>query len=323
MIKVLHIRRNPVGDFDGTDNYCQGLHKYLSEDPECMVMEVPDIRQTKSIFNYAYDNADLCHHIAQADIVHINGYTALGTCQALKIAKRMGKKVVYTAHWHPFSKLRRPMFGRIFFELLLKPYIKRYADVVTTINDEDTAFFRALHSNVVRIPHWNANEAIVDTSVVRKPNMILFVGRINDAVKGFFHVLSLPENKYEIHCVGKGEINTTRQDIIQHVNIPQNELTRLYAEASLVVIPSMYEAFSFVALEAMAAGTPVLMSQYVRIADYLAGKSGYSIFPFGNTDEFCKRVELMIGQKVDVEYIHDTFSPDKIISKYKELYMTI
>lgn len=323
MVKILHIRRIPAGGYDGTDNYCQRLHKYLAADEECQVLTVPDIPQTSSIFNYAYNEDTLRSFIAQADIVHVNGYTALGTRQALRMAKLMGKKVVYTAHWHPFSKLRRPLLGRLFFEVMLKPYIKKYADVVTTINNEDTAFFRAFHHNVVQIPHWNVNDTKPDASIPRKPNMIVFVGRINDPVKGFFHILSLPQGVYDIHCVGKGEMNTDRHDITQHVNIPQADLDRLYAQASLVVIPSKYEAFSFAALEAMAMGAPVVMSQYVRIADYLDGINGYSIFHYGDTAEFCDKVRQTIGKGVDIDSVLSTFDPKRIISIYKQLYMNL
>lgn len=309
--------------YDGTDNYCQRLYKYLSDDKECRVLKVPDIPQVKSVFNYGYDEEVLKKYLAEADVIHVNGYTAWGTRQALKIAKQMGKKVVYTAHWHPFSKLHHPIFGRLFFDIFLKPYIRKYADVITTINNEDTAFFRKFHDNVVKIPHWNVNEVKANPTIVRKPNMIVFVGRINDQVKGFFHVLSLPENVYDIHCVGKGDMNTTRKDITQHVNIPQEELDRLYAEASLVIIPSKYEAFSFASLEALASGTPVLMSEYVRIADYMNNVKGYSIFHYGNLKEFNEKVKSTIGTKVDTDYIEKTFNPEHIISIYKNLYKSL
>lgn len=323
MKKILHIRRIPPTGFDGTDSYCQRLYQYLANDEECQILPVPDIPEEKSVFNYRYDQSVLRSYIEQADIIHINGYTALGTRQALKLAKQMNKKVVYTAHWHPFSKLRRPFLGKMFFYLLLKPYIRRYADVVTTINNEDTAFFKQIHPNVVQIPHWNVCGNKPNPTIKHQPNKIVFVGRINDPVKGFYHILSLPEGIYDIHCVGKGDMQTSRTDITQHVNIPQTELDKLYAEASLVVIPSKYEAFSFAALEALAVGTPVLMSEYVRIADYLDHKEGYAIFHFGNTEEFNQKVKDTIGKKVDVDYISETFSVERIISIYKKIYLSL
>ena len=314
---------NPEGRNDGTVNYCQGLYDMFLDDDSCQVLPVTDIPQEKSVFKYTYSDDVLKEYISQADIIHINGYTAKGTAQAIRMAKKLGKKVVYTAHWHPFDRLSRPLLGKAFFYMMIAPQIRKNVDVITAINSEDEAFFKKLHSNVVRIPHWLISSGTPQQEVERKKNMILFVGRLNDSVKGISHLLALPKGKYEIHCVGQGEAPTNREDFIFHINVPKEELAALYAQASLVVIPSRYEAFSYVALEAMETGTPVLMSERVRIADYLQGISGYNIFQYGNTEEFISKIESTMEMSVDVNSIKETFSRDKIKEQYKQLYLSL
>lgn len=152
--------------------------------------------------------------------------------------------------------------------------------------------------------------------------MILFVGRVDDPVKGFQHLYSIPEGKYEIHCVGKGTIKQ-RGDIIQHINIPNEELIQLYAQASLVVVPSKYEAFSYVTLESLCYGTPVVMSENVRIADHLKGIKGYSIFKYGDNKDFIKKIEETIGENVEITKIMSIFNPEKIRLAYKKLYLSV
>lgn len=323
MIKVIHIRRLRKGTFDGTDNYCQGLHKLLGNDSECRVLPVPDIPQSPSLlYHFSYDEKVIRPYIESADIIHINGYTDQGTIDAIRLAHTLGRKIVYTAHWHPFKCLGHPLLGRMFFELKLKKDIERYVDVITTINNEDTAFFRSFHKNVVQIPHWN-NAPDTDGVLEKDPRMLLFVGRINDQVKGFEHVLMLPEGRYNIHCVGKGELPAVRKDITQHVNISEEELLHLYRKASLVVIPSKYEAFSFVAVEALSQNTPVVMSDRVRIADYLEGVGGYSVFHYGDGAEFVRQVNDMMGASVDVKRIKEIFNPVRIAQIYKKLYISL
>ena len=112
-----------------------------------------------------------------------------------------------------------------------------------------------------------------------------------------------------------------RDDFHQHVNIQDSELAKLYAEASLVVVPSKYEAFSYAALEALTHGTPVVMSERVRIADYLHGIHGVQIFQYGNYDDFLKKIESTIGNSVDKELVCNTFSPENIREKYRSLYL--
>jgi glycosyltransferase involved in cell wall biosynthesis len=323
MMKVQLIRRLRQGTFDGTDNYCQGLHRLLGNDDVCRVLPVPDIPQKPSrLFHFSYEESVLRPYIAQADVVHINGYTDQGTIDAIRLAHRMGRKIVYTAHWHPFCCLGHPFLGKMFFDLKLKREIIRYVDVVTTINNEDTAFFRSFHPHVVQIPHW-CDFSDPSVSVVRDPRMVLFVGRINDQVKGFGQLLALPEGHYAIHCVGKGRLPVVRRDITQHVNIPTDELLHLYRRASLLVIPSKYEAFSFVALEALSQGTPVVMSDRVRIADYLGLSKGYSVYRYGDSEDFVRKVAQTIGQEVDAARIRQFFDSRRIASTYKDLYLSL
>lgn len=323
MPKILFIRRNPEGGNDGTVNYCQGLRDMFRDDADIEVLPIPNMRQVKSLFKYTYEHDTLRQQISQADIVHINGYTALGTVLSLRMAKEMGKKVVYTAHWHPFEYLNRPLAGKLFFRLMLAPQIRRCADIVTAINNEDEAFFNRMHPCVKKIPHWNVSTPPPATPVQRRQNMILFVGRLNDQVKGIDHLLALPRGKYRIHCVGKGSLPTDRTDFIQHQGISDQELSELYRQAALVVIPSRYEAFSFVALEALSKGTPVLMSNRVRIADYLEGISGYDTFRQGDMTDFRSKIDTAMQMTVDVARIADTFSIDKIRTAYKQLYLSL
>lgn len=323
MLKVLHIRRNPTGGNDGTANYCQGLYDMLRDCADVKVLPVEDIPQKSSLFKYTYDDAVLSDYIAKADIVHINGYTAMGTRKAIKLAKHMGKKVVYTAHWHPFEYLNHPWLGKLFFYLFLAPVIKKHVDVVTAINSEDEEFFSKIHNKVVRIPHWNNSTSAHTTPATKNRRMILFVGRLNDPVKGIEHLLAIPENKYEIHCVGGGTLPTNRKDFYQHINLSTEELTQLYQKASLVVIPSKYEAFSFVALESLVNGTPVLMSERVRIKDYLNSVSGYDVFNYGDMNDFATKIDTTINLHVEVEKVKEIFDIRNIKEKYIRLYKSL
>ena len=252
-------------------------------------------------------------------MVHVNGYTSFNVFQSLLMARLLHKRMVYTAHWHPFRMLRRPLLGKLFYYVLIRPFLGAVRRIVT-INSEDTAFFGFAKDKVRRIPHWNRFEdADLPPAVEKNKRMILFIGRFNAYNKGFDYLYHLPEGEYDIHCVGRGDVEA-RSDMTIHTNIPDEELNDLYARASLVVIPSMYEAFSYVALEALTMNTPVLMSDRVRIADYLGDCQGVEVFPFGDYDAFVRKVASHIGAKVDREKILDIFSPENIRKKYIEVY---
>ena len=304
----------------GIDTYIYAFEALFHDDPDVEVLpveylesrEIPFLKSTykKGVVGAAIKNCD-------PEWVHINGYTSLSVVQSFLAAKRLNKRILYTAHWHPFNQLRHPFAGRLFFNLLIKPLVKRYADAVITINNEDTAFFKRITSRVHQIPHWYRGKTAVNMKL-RKKRMILFVGRIEDPVKGIEHLYSIPEGEFEIHCVGNGEM-LERSDFHRHINVPDDELNRLYQEASLLVVPSKYEAFSYVALEALMAGTPVLASERVRIGDYLKDVEGFGTFCYGNYEDFIKKVRYYIGCDVDVEAVHKIFNPDLIKTKYKKV----
>lgn len=313
--RIIYIRQNMPG---GTDNYCKALYQLFKDDADLQPLPVTDIPTLPSrLFHYYYKKEALREALSEADIVHINGYTAMGSVQAMRMAHQMNKRIVYTAHWHPFRCLRHPLLGEMFFRLFFLPIIKRYAHVVTAINNEDAGFFRAFHPNVVQIPHWFLPLPV--KPVAKKANMILFVGRTDDPVKGIEHLYRLPEGRYEVHCVGKGKI--ARTDFQQHIGISDEQMAMLYAQASLVVIPSKYEAFSYAALEAMSYGTPVLMSERVRIADYLEGIKGYQLFQYGDMDDFLAKVAQTIGTEVETDKVRQTFHPETLRNRYREVYL--
>ena len=325
MVKVLELRPNPLSKSDGIDKYCNSLYSLFKGDEHISihpVMNYPmrSVRILKEVYVNSIIKTILNTDII--DVVHINGFASFSVLQSFWIAGRAGKKIVYTAHFHPFEYLNHPLRAKIFYHLFLRPLVKKHADVVITINKEDTAFFSKVHSNVIRIPHWIHFDFVEPFTCEKDPNMILFVGRLDDSNKGIEHLFHLPENRYHIHCVGSGDC-VLRGDMTRHVNISTEELYSLYSRASLLVVPSRYEAFSYVALEALALGTPVLLSNRVRIIDYLDNIQGASSFIYHDYIDFCDKVDMSIGAKVNKQAVVDIFSSERVREQYKEMFLKL
>jgi len=75
----------------------------------------------------------------------------------------------------------------------------------------------------------------------------------------------------------------------------QDTLPYYYSAAEVLVMPSLYESFGMVALEAMACGTPVIASQVGGLA-YLVrdGETGYTI-PDNDPEALCEKLTLLLG----------------------------
>ena len=75
----------------------------------------------------------------------------------------------------------------------------------------------------------------------------------------------------------------------------QDTLPYYYSSADVVVMPSHYESFGMVALEAMACGTPVIASQVGGLAFLVQnGVTGYHV-PDDDPSELCGRLKELLG----------------------------
>ena len=77
----------------------------------------------------------------------------------------------------------------------------------------------------------------------------------------------------------------------------QDTLPYYYSAAEVVVMPSYYESFGMVALEAMACGTPVLASQVGGLAFLVQdGITGYTV-PAEDNEALCERLTAILGDE--------------------------
>jgi len=77
--------------------------------------------------------------------------------------------------------------------------------------------------------------------------------------------------------------------------LPQAGLPAYYCAADAFVLPSHYESFGLAALEAMACGTPVVVSRVGGLTTFISqGKEGYLI-PWRCPEPFAQRIEMLLS----------------------------
>lgn len=78
----------------------------------------------------------------------------------------------------------------------------------------------------------------------------------------------------------------------------QDTLQYYYSAAEVVVVPSHYESFGLVALEAMACGTPVVASEIGGLAFLVRdGETGFHV-PAADVDSLAERLKLILSDEV-------------------------
>ena len=77
--------------------------------------------------------------------------------------------------------------------------------------------------------------------------------------------------------------------------VKQTELPNYYSAADVFALPSYYESFGLVALEAMACGTPVVVSRVGGLKTFVKhGESGYLI-PWRCPEPFAQRLDMLLA----------------------------
>ena len=243
--------------------------------------------------------------------------------------------------------------------------VLRRADrvVVATVAElTQLRFLYKANGNMVVIPpgvdvsHFYpipADEAKMYVGLKPEDRMVLFVGRIEplkgvDTLIQAMSCLQLKEKNRPVHLaiIGGDPAASPEEMTVEMARLQklcddlmvdqtvvflgkrdQDKLPYYYSAALLVVMPSHYESFGMVALEAMACGTPVIASEVGGLA-YLVrdGETGFTI-PDQEPEELCDKISWLLNDNAlhetmsarAVEYAQD-YAWEKIAKQIVEVY---
>lgn len=163
-------------------------------------------------------------------------------------------------------------------------------------------------------------------------NQICFVGKINreKCLERIIRVLpELPEVNLVISSLEKnqGYFNTLAKlakqlDVdhaIRFLNwIPTTDVRELYKESALAIVTSQFEPYGYSALDPMALGTPVIVSEWSCLGEYL----GSDDFVFSQLKTFKEKIELALSlsREDTAELIKK--NKEQLEVNYSEVYIT-
>lgn len=218
--------------------------------------------------------------------------------------------------------------------LLGERRVLRRADRIVSATIAETTqlrfLYRAEQKKLVIIPpgvdtsHFYpipSDEAKAFIGLRPEDRMVLFVGRI-EPLKGVDTLIQAMAclDSQEVHrpvhlAIIGGEPNAPTEDMSEEMTRlqklcddlcmggmvvflgkrGQDTLPYYYSAAEVVVMPSLYESFGMVALEAMACGTPVIASEVGGLG-YLVQNdvTGYTI-PDSDPEKLCEKLSLLLG----------------------------
>jgi L-malate glycosyltransferase len=201
-------------------------------------------------------------------------------------------------------------------------------DIQVIYNFVDVTRFRKRPIDAFRkVIAPKGEKILLHTSNFRK------VKRVQDVV------LIFAEVSKQIPCkllfVGDGPERATAENLCRELNIfddmrfvgRQDQMAEILAVADLFILPSEYESFGLAALEAMAAGVPVISSNAGGLPEInVDGKTGF-LCKVGDVDamsarsiEILKDEDLLSTFKANAAEHAKQFDIHKIVPQYETLY---
>lgn len=237
-------------------------------------------------------------HGQQYDVIHDNQ----SLCYGLLQLQRMGLPVVATIH-HPIHHDRdialqhaqgwkhRLLIRRWHSFLRMQNRVVRQLRHIVTVSDasrQDIASAFGITPDHINVIHNGIDcDAFQPLSAVsRRDNLLMTVASADQPLKGLSYLLQALQQLRQEHpglellVIGKPreDGDTLRlvkrlglQDCVEFRHgVRHEDMVRSYAEATLAVVPSLYEGFGLPAGEAMACGVPVVSTTGGALAEVVA-----------------------------------------------------
>jgi len=189
---------------------------------------------------------------------------------------------------------RQYHYYKYLLPIILKSSIKIIA-VSKHTRDLIIDFYKVPEEKVSVVYNGISRDFLNKESSDVKQNYLLYVGRFSPMknIRGLIRAFGVLINRHnfdlKLKLVGgngngnRKELNNIDSQIRENIevicNISDKDLTNLYKDASLFILPSFYEGFGLPPLEAMACGCPVVISNIASLPE-ICRDAAYYIDPY-------------------------------------------
>lgn len=282
-------------------------------------------------------------------IIHIHAWWNLVSVLSCFVALLMGKEVILsprgTLSAYSFGN-RKSVLKNLFHKLIGKALLKRCHIHATSIREEE-AVIRLFHPQSIRvIPNFvelpQRTPACQDDG--HAGFNVLFLSRIEEK-KGLdmlFEALADCAFNWKLSIAGRGneEYEWKLKQLAKSLKIddriiwigqqgPERKF-EVMQQHDLLVLPSQDENFANVVIESLAVGTPVLISQQVGLADYVAEKnlgwvSALDVKALSSalSNAFAQTAMRKTIRQTAPDIIRHDFNEYTLIKRYQDMYTDV
>lgn len=330
-----------INKFSGTNN---DKTKYIYSKCFNKIDRVSFRLKNKKIYNDLKNKIDLDSiNISHAHSLFVNGYVSY----KLKKEKNIDYIVaVRNTDVNTFFK-KMPHLRKIGVKILenakqvifISPRYKKH--VIDTYIPEELK--KSIEEKSVIIPNgidkfWFDNLNMKSKAIDKNNVKLIYVGKLDknknlDTSMRVVKKLNELGYKATLDIVGNGPqlerikeaLNNEYKDIIKlHGFMNKEEIINLYRNSDIFIMPSKYETFGLVYIEAISQGLPIIYTKNQGFDGYFKeGEVGFSV-KYDDVDEIAEKVKAIIDSKIDLENLEDelrqSFVWENIAKTYYEIY---
>lgn len=329
-MKIVHITEAWKG---GIETYVDGLIKYQHDSKQfssinliCATKLTPIFKKSYPARQYFYNSsrnplkflriASGIRKIIQEinpDIIHLHSTFPGVYARILSIKNSNGKRIpiVYCAHGWSFCQEGNFFIREIY--ALIERILSRRTDIIINISqyEHDMAMKAkviAKHNPVI----LSCVRDIIQTQAmpIVKQNGILnigFIGRL-DWQKGFDflsqQLSSSSQSNIKVFVIGESVIKKKGMLINEEFDyygwVDNNQIDDYFKCFDIIVVPSRWEGFGLVVIEAFRNAKPVIVSNRGALPELvIEGYNGY-IFDFDNPQSFLEIIKTLDGSELEI-----------------------
>jgi len=286
-----------------------------------------------------------------ADVIHAHSYVYFPTYVSAIAKKMMNTVFVLTTHQPPVESASRNRLLMFLYNSSVGLFALKTADGVIAVTRSEKSFLQShvgvSPSKIKVIPEGVDLQAFYpERKKAEKRVIILFVGRLSKE-KGLRYLVEAIPNVIAIYpraqfmlvgedCGVKHELLKLADELEVKNRIlflePRfgSELSKIYRISTIFVLPSLYETFGLVVLEAMASGIPVVTTKVGGVETLIEhGFNGLLVSP-RNPSALAESIVTLLSKKSLYKRIRKqaietskTYSWNKIAEKIEACYESL
>ncbi|BEP73307.1 glycosyltransferase family 4 protein [Variovorax sp. V59] len=298
---------------------------------------VPTARSPLALASYAAEIKKIIRSERPA-VLHLHSSIPGGIVRALALLGQVPAetKIVYCSHGWAFDQVG-PAYKKSIYRWI-EWLLSHWSDAIICISGHE---FRVAEKFGIKrckcIPNGiqpiaPISENTVAPKVPARPRRVLFVGRL-DRQKGIDALLDAyarVQPGFKLVIVGgavRNDLSLARSSEIEFAGwLEKDELEEAYRSCDAVIVPSRWEGFGLVAVEAMARSKPVFASAVGGLVDIVEDNRNGRLFSLDALDDVLREIDRISDEELQRmgragrEIFEEKYTADRMNAAILDLY---